>query len=287
MSLLSNLSIPTCNNILADFTLNRHITVEESYIRGKAAAAFEGVGLPLGAGEWVCSHLEKVRKEDTEAFWITRQFIRDLIWDQFNVWYSVRTITTLIGKRGISYERLKRPVTGAVSASRLEWLRRFVIIVDSHVAKGHHLGNQVESCANQHLQQQGASLAPKGGHFSKYAPTSGGGLGQRVCWVHVLIDIGFLGGDLDLPKVGDDLTILANTLMIFMAKREGSEGGYHGNFDSLIMAGWRDCRLIPALKHFFPACVGPDATESCAIILTMLPTTLVLRLMKNTSTRST
>ena len=265
MRFLSNLSIPTCRDLLADFSESLVINVEKPNIRGQASLAFTGVGLPEHAGEWVREHLKSLRDHEEEAFWITRQYIRDLIWENFNVFYSMRTITTLIGQWDISYDVLTRPITGAISDTREELLRRFVIIVDYHLANGHALGNQDESYANQRLQHS-RSLAPTGHHFSKFAPTSGGGLGQRVCFVNLIFKDGMLGGDFDVPAVGDIETKHANGLMIFMAKADGHEGDYHGNFTAEIMKSWYENRLQPALELYFPNCVGPDATESCAMI---------------------
>ena len=72
MSFLSNLSIPTCRDLLADFSESLVINVEKPNIRGQASLAFTGVGLPKDAGEWVREHLKSLRDHEEEAFWITR-----------------------------------------------------------------------------------------------------------------------------------------------------------------------------------------------------------------------
>jgi len=211
-------------------------------------------------------HVRELLLDSDTPVWITRKSIQQFLHDKLCIHRSIRSLSKWLDKWGLEWQELKRPPAGALNATRMELMRRFLIQIDYCIRMGYFLGSQDESYANQRLSKS-MSFAPRGQPYGKWAPTSGGGLGQRVCFLAVLMEAGILGDLNDMAAVGDIDSDHAHSFTIFMAKEAGHVGDYHGNFDWPVFYKWVMHRLFPALTRCYPNCVGPYATETVAIIM--------------------
>jgi hypothetical protein len=262
---MSNLDRKTCVKLLNDFRATGTIDLEDTGLRGAGSDAYPRDRLPAEAGDDVLAHVRELLGDASQPAWVTRDYLRDYLWDSYGVRPSMRSMSKLLVDWGLAWAELKRPPAGVLTDVRYNLLRRCVMKFDNAVHNGDKLVFFDQSYANCRLSKS-FGLAPVGEAYSATAPTAGGGLGQRICWVHAVNEDGLLGGLDDMPKAGDIVTEHANAFMVFMAKKGGHDGDYHGNFTWDIFEAWFKLRLFPALDAEYAFLKDKTSTKRVVIV---------------------
>ncbi len=258
----------TARKYAASFDEHGKIVPEDTSKRGAGSASYVGL---IGR---IDPDVEAEIRADAEAslrekepLHVTRLLVQSEFMEKQDLYVSLKRAGKLLARWDFDHGEIDPLPGGAPNPARELKQEIFVLQVDRAIKAKHHLYCIDESYANVRLNHT-RGYAKKG--EMKAAWVKGGGLGQRLCFIHAIGEDGLLcgpDGNVVSVALGDKATTAPTAELMFAAQKGGDTGDYHGNFDGDVFMDWTKNRFVPALRAKHPKAFGPKATEHVSVVV--------------------